>query len=111
MFNLSDLTPEEAYPESGSDELMVINPLPWGRNVIVEEPEIRGNTAPDGMLDMFFPKGVPWGGERPITPVKRVEGHVPGFGYAFLKVGTEPDASDIKVGPGTLGKRALSHSD
>jgi alpha-mannosidase len=102
VFNLSDLTPEEAYPESGSDEIMVINTLPWSRNVIVEEPEIRGNTAPDGMLDMFFPKGVPWGGERPITPVRRVEGEVPGFGYAFLKVAAEPNGSDIATGPGTI---------
>jgi hypothetical protein len=102
VFNLSDLDPAEAYPESGSDEVMVVNPLPWRRHVIVEEPEIRGNTAPAGMLDMFFPKGVPWGGERPITPVRRVEGEVPGFGYAFLKVAAEPEGSDVVVGPGTL---------
>jgi hypothetical protein len=102
VFNLSDLTPEEAYPESGSDEIMVINTLPWLRHVIVEEPEIRGNTAPVGMLDMFFPKGVPWGGERPITPVKRVEGDVPGFGYAFLKLAAEPDGSDVISAPGVI---------
>ncbi|WP_029041913.1 glycoside hydrolase family 38 N-terminal domain-containing protein [Cucumibacter marinus] len=102
VFNLSDLDPREAYPESGSDEVMVINPLPWSRNVIVEEPEIRGNTAPDGMLDMFFPKGVPWGGERPITPIKRVEGEVPGFGYAFLKLADKPAHDDIATAPGVI---------
>lgn len=102
VFNLSDLTPEEAYPESGGDEIMVVNPLPWDREVIIEEPEIRGNAAPIGMLDQYYPKGVPWGGERPITPTKRVEGKVPGFGYAFLKLNAEPEASDIVTGPGLI---------
>lgn len=102
VFNLSDLDPEEAYPASGGDEIMVVNPLPWERDVIVEEPEIRGNAAPIGMLDQYYPKGVPWGGERPITPTKRIEGRVPGFGYAFLKLDAEPEGSDIKTGPGTI---------
>src|SRR5690606_4538858 len=58
VFNLTDLDPVEAYPDTCTD-VMVINPLPWTRRVIVEQPEIRGNTAPAGMLDMYFPKGVP----------------------------------------------------
>lgn len=102
VFNLSDLDPKEAYPESGGDEIMVVNPLPWARDVIIEEPEIRGNAAPIGMLDQYYPKGVPWGGERPITPTKRIAGRVPAMGYAFLKLDAQPDGSEIDFGPGVI---------
>lgn len=101
VFNLSDLDPTEAYPDV-CDEVMVINPLPWPRKVIVEQPEIRGNTAPAGMLDMFFPKGVPWGGERPVKPIQRVEVDVPAFGYTFANISQRPEASDVTVGPGLI---------
>ena len=39
---------EEAFKPSGIDELLVINTLPWERQVIVEEPEPRGGAAPVG---------------------------------------------------------------
>lgn len=101
VFNLTDLDPVEAYPDTCTD-VMVINPLPWTRRVIVEQPEIRGNTAPAGMLDMYFPKGVPWGGERPIKPIQRLELEVPGFGYAFANIAQKPAADDISSGPGVI---------
>jgi alpha-mannosidase len=97
-FNLGDLTPEEAYPSSGSSELLVINTLPWSRSAIVEEPELGGHTAPAGMLEMFFPRDVPWGGNRPATPMRRVEGQVPGWGYAFLPLSSEPRGDDLHSG-------------
>ena len=39
IFNLGDLKPEEAFKPSGIDDVLVINTLPWERQVIVEEPE------------------------------------------------------------------------
>lgn len=101
-FNLGDLTPEEAYPASGFSELLVINTLPWSRSVIVEEPELRGGTAPAGMLEMFFPPDVPWGGNRPPTPMRRVEGQVPGWGYAFIPLSAEPQGEDLKTEPNLI---------
>ncbi len=101
IFNLGDLKPEEAFKPSGIDEVLVINTLPWERKVLVEEPEPRGGAAPDGVLDCFFNRGSGWGGSRPIPPVRRLAGTVPAMGYAFLKI-TTPDASDLKVAPGTI---------
>ena len=101
IFNLGDLKPEEAFKPSGIDEVLVINTLPWERKVLVEEPEPRGGAAPDGVLDCFFNRGSGWGGSRPIPPVRRLAGTVPAMGYAFLKIAA-PDASDLKVGPGTI---------
>lgn len=95
-FNLGDLTPEEAYPKANIDELLVINTLPWTRKVLIEEPELRCGAAPVGVLDCFFPRDVSWGGARPQTPTKRIEGEVPGFGYAFLPLNATPLAEDIK---------------
>ena len=46
IFNLGDLEPEEAFKPSGIEEVLVINTLPWERQVIVEEPEPRGGAAP-----------------------------------------------------------------
>ena len=60
-FNLGDLTAEEAYPLPEARGLLVLNTLPWARKLIVDEPEQRGGAAPVGVLDMFFPPGVPWG--------------------------------------------------
>jgi hypothetical protein len=99
LFNLGRLEPEAAYPPSGAAEVLVINTLPWARRVVVEEPEIRGGAAPDGMLDMFFPRDVPWGGLRPVTPRRRIAGEVPGFGYGFLPVSNAPPQDDLRIEP------------
>ena len=104
IFNLGDLTPEEAFKPSGIDELLVINTLPWERRVIVEEPEPRGGAAPVGILDCFFNRGSGWGGARPIPPVRRTTGTVPAMGFAFLKIAAL-DSSDLKVGPGIIENR------
>lgn len=101
-FNLGSLTPEEAYPSSGFSELLVINTLPWTRSVMVQEPELRGRTAPAGMLEMFFPPDVPWGGNRPATALRRVEGQVPGWGYAFLPLSAEPRGEDLRAGEDSI---------
>ena len=101
-FNLGDLAPEAAYPPAHIDELLVINTLPWSRTVMVEEPEVRGGAAPSGVLDTFFPRDVPWGGLRPPTPLRRVEGTVPGFGYAFLPIVATPDETDLNTGARTI---------
>jgi hypothetical protein len=102
LFNLGALAPEEAYPPSGAEELLVINTLPWPRTVLAEEPEQRGGTAPVGILEMFFPRDVPWGGNRPATPLRRVRGEVPALGFAFLPLQEKPTASDLKVGPNLI---------
>ncbi|HEY8476986.1 MAG TPA: glycoside hydrolase family 38 C-terminal domain-containing protein, partial [Chloroflexota bacterium] len=102
VFNLGDLPPEEAYPPSGATELLVINTLPWTRPVLVEEPELRGGAAPVGMLEMFFPRDVPWNGARPPTPLRRVVGHVPGLGYAFLPLAAAPKGEDLQAGPNVI---------
>ncbi len=99
LFNLGALAPDEAYPPSGATELLAINTLPWTRTVVVEEPEQRGWTAPAGVLEMFFPRDVPWGGNRPPTPLRRVRGQVPGLGYAFLPLATEAPFADLSVAP------------
>ena len=50
-FNVGDLTPEEAFPPSNTNELLIYNTLPWARRVYVKEPEIRAGGAPVGMLE------------------------------------------------------------
>ena len=102
MFNLGDLDPRAAYPETGADSVLVINTLPWSRRVVVEEPEQRGWAAPAGVLESFFPRGIPWGGFRPETPLRRVTGEVPGFGYAFLPLSSQPREDDLAAGPHTI---------
>src|SRR6185437_1625513 len=99
LFNLGSLAPEEAYPPSGATELLVLNTLPWARTVLAEEPEQRGGTAPAGFLEMFFPRDVPWGGNRPTTPLRRVRGEVPALGFAFLPLSATAPATDLQVGP------------
>lgn len=101
-FNLGDLDPREAYPEPGAGTVLVINTLPWTRTVTVEEPEQHGWAAPAGVLESFFPRNVPWGGVRPPTPVRRVTGEVPGFGYAFLPLSFQPTGDDLSVGPAAI---------
>ncbi|HXW82308.1 MAG TPA: hypothetical protein VEJ84_22615 [Acidimicrobiales bacterium] len=83
-FNLGDLTPEEAYPLDDNRGLLVLNTLPWSRRVIVDEPGQRGGAAPVGVLDMFFPDGVPWGGDKPESELLTCEGVLPACGYAYL---------------------------
>jgi alpha-mannosidase len=102
MFNLGDLDPRAAYPETGADSLLVVNTLPWSREVVVDEPEQRGWAAPAGVPESLFPRDVPWGGYRPETPFRRVAGTVPGMGYAFLPVSSQPPADDLDAGSGTI---------
>jgi alpha-mannosidase len=102
MFNLGDLDPRAAYPESGASAVLVVNTLPWTRHVLVEEPEQRGGAAPAGVLESFFPRDVPWGGARPETPLRRVSGDVPGFGYAFLPLKAQPAADDLVAEPNLI---------
>lgn len=102
LFNLGSLAPDEAYPPSAATELLVINTLPWPRTVLVEEPEQRGGTAPAGFLEMFFPRDVPWGGNRPPTPLRRVQGVVPALGFAFLPLTAISPATDLKVATNTI---------
>ena len=101
-FNLGDLTPEQAYPPNGIDELLVVNTLPWDREVVVEEPERRGGAAPVGMLEMFVPRGVPWGGDKPDSGAHHVAGRVPAQGTAFLSLNSGPTIDDLDVGYGTI---------
>jgi hypothetical protein len=84
-FNLGDLDPSVAYPIEPDRSLLVFNCLPWERRVVVDEPELRGSAAPAGVLDMFFPRGIPWGGEKPPSDTVTYEGVVPGWGFAFLR--------------------------
>jgi hypothetical protein len=86
MFNLGDLDPNEAYPTPTNSDVLVINALPWQRTVLVDEPEIRGQAAPAGVLDCFFARDVSWGGLRPESPKRKISGEVPGYGFAFLPV-------------------------
>ncbi len=97
-FNLGDLTPQEAYALEDGRGLLVLNTLPWARRVIVDEPEQRGGAAPVGMLDMFFPPGVPWGGEKPASENLTCEGEVPGWGYTYLR-GPCTTAGTLRGGP------------
>jgi hypothetical protein len=106
MFNLGDLNPRAAYPTPLDDHILVINTLPWRRDVIAEEPEIRGGAAPAGVLDCFFPRDVSWGGFRPESPIRKVAGSVPGYGFAFLPVDAQPTISDLRSGENTIENSA-----
>ena len=44
-FNLGDHEPEDAFPNTQSNELLVINTLPWSRDVVVEEPEKKKSSS------------------------------------------------------------------
>ncbi len=94
-FNLGDLKSDEAYSPALADDVLVINTLPWDRLVQIEEPELRAGAAPVGVLDCFFPRDVPWGGDRPAVPLRKAMGIVPGSGYAFLPAQTTIEADDL----------------
>ncbi len=105
IFNLGNLKPEEAFKPSGIDALLVINTLPWERQVIVEEPEPRGGAAPVGVLDTFFNRGSSWGGARPLPAIRRVAGKVPSMGYAFLSLSNGVPADDLKTSKNRIENR------
>lgn len=102
MFNLGDLDPNDAYPTPHDQYVFVINTLPWDRDLIVLEPEIRGNAAPAGVLDCAFDRDVSWGGFRPQTPLRMVAGTVPANGYAFLPVTAAPPTDDLRAEPNLI---------
>jgi hypothetical protein len=102
MFNLGDLDPKAAYKTPLDADVLVVNLSPWDRELLVDEPEIRGGAAPAGVLDCFFPRNVPWGGAKPESPNRRVSGVVPAFGYAFLPVSQSPDESDLRADGTTM---------
>jgi alpha-mannosidase len=105
IFNLGNLTREEAFKPSGIDDLLVINTLPWDREVIVEEPEPRGGAAPVGVLDTFFNRGSSWGGPRPLPAIRRVAGTIPSMGYKFLSLKEGMPSTDLKAGPAAIENR------
>jgi len=94
-FNLGDHDPKEAFPDTKSDELLVINTLPWERDVIVEEPEARWGAAPVGILDIFFNRASGWGGLRPISPVRKIACKLPAYGYKFVKINGKSSGKDL----------------
>ena len=96
------MAPEAAYPAADTTELLVVNTLPWPRTVTVEEPEQRGGAAPDGVLESFFPRDVPWGGFRPVTPMRRVTAELPGAGYAFVSLDATPAGDDLRAAANTI---------
>lgn len=98
-FNLGDISAEDAYPLDAERGLLVFNTLPWPRRVIVDEPSQRGGAAPVGVLDMFFPPGVPWGGDKPSSDRLACEGEIPGWGYAYLR-GPVRASSEVRSGHG-----------
>jgi hypothetical protein len=97
IFNLGNLDPKEAFKPSGIEEVLVINTLPWERQVIVEEPEPRGGAAPVGVLDAFFNRRSSWGGPRPYPAIRRAAGTLPPMGYAFLDLKTGVPAGDLQA--------------
>jgi alpha-mannosidase len=101
-FNLGDLEYDEAFPDSGATEWLVINTLPHARSVLVEEPEVRNGGAPRGMLDMFFPRDVPWGGARSLEHVRVARAELPACGWAWVSFDGGPAADDLAVAPGTI---------
>lgn len=101
-FNLGDLTPEEAFPTPESNDLLILNPLPWERTVIVTEPEIRAGGAPVGMLETFVPRGIPWGGEKPTVQDRRIRAKIPAFGFAFLDMDAPIDEGGLKANGTTI---------
>jgi alpha-mannosidase len=100
-FDLGHLPPEIAKPEPQYKELMVINTLPFDRDLIIEEPIRRGGQAPNGMLEMYMPRGLTWG-IKPDEVGRRVEGTVPGFGYSFIPLTEVPSGTDLKAGGLTI---------
>jgi len=101
-FNVGDLTPEEAFPPSDTNELLVYNTLPWARTTYVKEPEIRAGGAPVGMLESFVPRGIPWGGDKPSVQERRIRVELPAFGYTFIDMDTKSDESDLSFSGTTI---------
>lgn len=102
-FNLGDLAYDEAFPDSGSREWLVVNTLPHPRTVLVSEPEVRAGGAPRGVLDMFFPRDVPWGGARSLETVRQARAELPANGWAWVPFeAAAPAAADLAVGPATI---------
>lgn len=95
-FNLGDLDPNDAYRVPDKPGVLVINPLPWDQDILIDEPELRGGAAPEGVLDCFFPRDVSWGGYRPMLPVRRVKGTIPAHGFAFLDPEDGVEAPDLE---------------
>ncbi len=94
-FNLGDHEKSVAYPDTNSNELLVINTLPFEREVVIEEPEARWGLAPVGILDTFFDRGASWGGFRPETPIRKVYAKIPAFGYKFVDVSKSDLETDL----------------
>jgi len=101
-FNVGDLTPEEAFPPSNTNELLIYNTLPWARTVYAKEPEIRAGGAPVGMLESFVPRGIPWGGDKPSVQERRIKVDLPAFGYAWADMDLNTDESDLKCSANTI---------
>lgn len=102
-FNLGDLAYDEAFPDSGSSEWLVVNTLPQARSVLVHEPEVRAGGAPRGMLDMFFPRDVPWGGARSLETVRVARAELPANGWAWIRFDeAAPATGDLAVAPGRI---------
>lgn len=102
-FNLGDLAYDDAFPDSGAREWLVVNTLPFEREVLVEEPEVRAGGAPRGMLDMFFPRDVPWGGARSLEHVRVARATVPANGWAWIAFEDAAATDDgLAVAPGTI---------
>lgn len=102
-FNLGDLPYDEAFPDSGSQEWLVINTLPHARTAHVHEPEVRAGGAPRGMLDMFFPRDVPWGGAKSLETVRVAQVDLPANGWAWVRFDeSAPAAGDLAVAAGRI---------
>lgn len=101
-FNVGDLTAEEAFPPSNTNELLIYNTLPWPRTVYAKEPEIRAGGAPVGMLESFVPRGIPWGGDKPSVQERRIKVDLPAFGYKWVDMDTAVDESDLKCSGTTI---------
>jgi alpha-mannosidase len=63
---------------------------------------VRAGGAPRGMLDMFFPRDVPWGGARSLEHVRVARAELPANGWAWVGFEDAPDASDLTVAPGVI---------
>ena len=94
-FNLGDHEESVAYPDPNSNELLVINTLPFERKIVIEEPEARWGLAPVGILDTFFDRGASWGGFRPESPIRKISTTLPAFGYKFVDISKNDQETDL----------------
>jgi hypothetical protein len=94
-FNLGDHEESVAYPDTNLNELLVINTLPFEREIIIEEPEPRWGLAPVGILDTFFDRGASWGGLRPAAPIRKIFTTLPALGYKFVDVSKNTEETDL----------------